>query len=172
MAKILEHHGVSPAIHPSVFLGEGVVLIGDVQVGEGSSLWTNAVLRGDVYYIRVGRRTNIQDLCVGHVTSTRLPLILEDEVTVGHRVVLHGCHIKSRSLIGMGSVILDGAVIGEEAMVAAGSLVTMKSIIPPRTLAIGSPAKVKRNLTEEEIASLKKSASDYEALARSYQKVP
>ncbi|MBI4374732.1 MAG: gamma carbonic anhydrase family protein [Deltaproteobacteria bacterium] len=168
MAQIITHHGVTPKIHPSVFIAEGVVVIGDVVIGEDSSLWPNTVLRGDVNSIRIGSRTNIQDLSVGHVETGTWPLIIEDEVTVGHRVVLHGCHIKSRCLIGIGSILMNGAVIGEESLVGAGSLVTEKTIIPPRTLALGSPAKVKRDLTPEEIALLKISAESYVQNARSY----
>jgi len=170
MAKIIPHHGVTPTIDPSVFLGEGVVVIGDVMIGEDSSLWTHSVLRGDIFHIRIGRRTNIQDLCVGHVTAGQWPLLIEDEVTVGHRVILHGCHIKSRSLIGMGAVVMDGAVVGEESMVAAGAIVSPGMIVPPRTLALGIPAKVKRDLTPEEIAFLRLSAENYVQNARSYQK--
>lgn len=162
------HHGVSPRLEASVFLAEGSVIIGDVVIGRDSSVWTNTVLRGDVYYIRIGERSNIQDLCVGHVTSGTWPLIVEDEVTVGHRVVLHGCHIKARSLIGMGSVVMDGAVIGEESMVGAASLVVEKTVIPPRTLALGVPARVRRDLTAEEIAFLKTSAENYVQNARSH----
>lgn len=171
MAVLLVHHSIAPNIDPSVFLGEGVVVIGDVSIGADSSLWTHTVLRGDVHSIRIGSRTNLQDLCVGHVTSGTWPLLVEDEVTVGHRVILHGCHIKSRSLIGMGSVVMDGAVIGEESMVGAGSLVTLGTVIPPRTLALGSPAKVKRDLTPDEIALLKVAAEHYVQNARSYKKV-
>ncbi len=131
------------------------MVIGDVVIGADSSVWPNTVIRGDVNSIRIGARTNLQDLSVCHVDSGGWPLVLEDEITVGHRVVLHGCHIKARSLIGIGSIIMNGAVIGEESLVGAGSLVTEKTIIPPRTLALGSPAKVKRDLTPEEVVLLK-----------------
>ena len=169
MPKIIPHHGVTPEIHPTVFLAEGAVVIGDVKIGSDSSLWIHSVLRGDVHSIRIGARTNIQDLCVGHVTRGTHPLIVEDEVTVGHRVILHGCHVKNRSLIGMGSIIMDAAVVGEESIIGAGSLVTEKTIIPPRTLALGSPARVKRDLTPEEVAFLKVSAENYVQNARSYR---
>ncbi len=168
--RVLPHHGVTPKVDPSVFLAEGAVVIGDVVIGADSSIWPNAVIRGDGNTIRIGQRTNIQDLCVCHVDSGGWPMILEDEITVGHRVVLHGCHIKARSLIGIGSIVMNGAVIGEESLVGAGSLVTEKTVIPPRTLALGSPAKVKRDLTPEEIAFLKLSAAHYVEIARSYQK--
>ena len=166
---IIPHHGITPQLDPTVFLAEGAVVIGDVTIGADSSLWTNSVLRGDVYHIRIGARTNIQDLSVGHVTDGTHPLIVGDEVTVGHRVILHGCTIKDRCLIGMGSIIMDAAVIGEESIIGAGSLVTEKTIIPPRTLALGSPAKVKRDLTPEEIAFLKISAENYVRNTRSYR---
>ncbi len=171
MSRIIPHHDVTPQIHPSVFLAEGSIVIGDVVIGEDSSLWYNSVLRGDIHSIRIGARTNIQDLSVGHVLTGTWPLIIGDDVTVGHRVVLHGCEIKSGSLIGMGSILLDGAVVGEEALVGAGSLVTEKMVIPPRTLALGSPAKVKRDLTAEELALLKTSAPHYVENARSHKKV-
>lgn len=171
MARIIPHHGVTPTIDPSVFLAEGVVVIGDVVIGRDSSLWPNTVLRGDVNSIRIGSRTNIQDLSVAHVESGTWPLIIEDDVTVGHRVVVHGCHIKSRCLIGIGSIVMNGAVIGEESLVGAGSLVTEKMIIPPRTLAFGSPAKVKRELTLGEVASLKSSAEHYVRIAHSHKKI-
>ncbi len=166
---ILPHHGVSPKIDPTAYLAEGVVVIGDVIIGADSSLWPHTVLRGDVFHIRVGNRTNIQDLSVGHVTDGTWPLLIEDDVTVGHRVVLHGCHIQSRCLIGMGSIIMDGAVVGEEAMIGAGSLVTPGTVIPPRTLAVGSPAKVKRDLSPEEINFLSLSAANYVQTVRSYR---
>lgn len=171
MAYVEAHHGVTPKIHPSVYLAEGVIVIGDVEIGADSSLWPHTILRGDVFHIRIGKRTNIQDLCVGHVTDGTWPLIVEDEVTVGHRVVLHGCHVKSRSLIGMGAIIMDGAVVGAEAMIGAGALVTPGTVIPSRTLAVGSPAKVKRDLTPDEIAFLSLSAANYVHNASSYRKI-
>jgi carbonic anhydrase/acetyltransferase-like protein (isoleucine patch superfamily) len=143
-----------PEIHPSAFVEESAQIIGDVQIGEQSSVWFNAVVRGDVYYIRIGRRTNIQDGTVIHVTNGTHATILEDEVTVGHNVTLHGCHIERGCLIGMGSIVMDGARIGAQSLVAAGSLVSPGTQIPPRSLVMGQPARVKRPLSDEEVAGL------------------
>lgn len=160
---------LTPQLDPSCFIAEGAIVIGDVQIGAESSLWYNSILRGDVFPIRIGRRTNIQDLCVGHVTSGTHALTVGDEVTVGHRVVLHGCTVYNRALIGMGAVVMDGAEIGEESMIAAGSVVTPNTKIPPFTLAMGTPAKVKRQLTQEERDLLSLSADNYVELARSHK---
>ena len=122
-----------PDIHDSVFIAEDAVIIGNVEIGEGSSVWYGCILRGDVNFIRIGERTNIQDGTVIHVSSKTNPTVLEDEITVGHRVTLHGCHVESNCLIGIGSIILDGARIGKNSLVAAGSLVTPGS--DPRALA-------------------------------------
>jgi gamma-carbonic anhydrase len=157
-----------PFIGSDVFISEGAHVIGDVKIGEGSSVWFNTVIRGDVFPIHIGARTNIQDNSVIHVTSGKHGTRVEDEVTVGHRVVLHGCTVRSRALIGIGSIVLDGAEIGEESLIAAGSLVTPGTIIPPRVLALGSPCKVKRSLTEEEVVGLRESAEHYFLLAQSY----
>ena len=157
-----------PVLEEGVFVAEGAQVIGDVVLGKGSSLWFNAVVRGDVHYIRIGARTNIQDNSVIHVTSGTHPTIVGDEVTVGHRVILHGCRVQDRALVGMGSIILDGAVLGEESFIGAGSLVTHGTEIPPRVLALGSPCKVKRDLTPEEIRHLKESAQNYFELAQRY----
>ncbi len=159
-----------PLIEPDVFIAEGAHVIGDVTIGSGSSIWFNTVVRGDVYYIRIGKMTNIQDNCVVHVTSGTHATIVGDEVTVGHRVILHGCKIQNRALIGMGSVLLDGAEIGEESLIAAGSVVTPGTVVPPRVLAMGAPCKVKRELTSEEIGKLKESAEHYFELAKGYRR--
>ena len=143
-----------PQIHPTAFIEESAQIIGDVQIGEQSSVWFNTVVRGDVFHIRIGSRTNIQDGTVVHVTSGTHATILEDEVTVGHNVTLHGCYIERGCLIGMGSIVLDGVRIGAQSLVAAGSLVSPGTQIPPRSLVLGAPAKVKRTLTDEEVASL------------------
>jgi len=157
-----------PILGEKVFIAEGAQVIGDVEIGEGSSVWFNTVVRGDVFPIRIGKKVNIQDNSVMHVTGGVHSTTLEDEVTVGHRVILHGCTVKRLALIGMGSVILDGAVIGEESFIGAGSLVTPGTQIPPRVLALGSPCKVKRDLTEAELQSLKLSAEHYFQLAQDY----
>jgi len=157
-----------PVIGDEVFVANGAEVIGDVHVGKGSSIWFNAVLRGDVHYIRIGERSNIQDHSVIHVTAGTHPTIVEDEVTVGHRVILHGCRVQRRALIGMGAIVLDEAVIGEESFIGAGALVTPGTIIPPRVLALGSPCKVKRDLTAKELQDLEISALHYYQLAQAY----
>ncbi|HEY0827037.1 MAG TPA: gamma carbonic anhydrase family protein, partial [Bacilli bacterium] len=133
--------GIVPFIHASVFVAAGVQVIGDVSIGMDSSVWFNTVLRGDLAPVRIGLRTNIQDGTIGHV-NTNQPLLIEDEVSVGHGVIIHGCKVGKGSLIGMGAIILNGAEIGEYALIGAGSLVTERSKIPPFTLSFGSPAKV------------------------------
>ncbi len=148
---IKEFQGNKPKIHESVFVAENATIVGDVEIGEDSSVWFGSILRGDVNFIRVGRRTNIQDGSIIHVSSKTHPTVLEDEVTLGHRVTLHGCHIETGCLIGIGAIILDGVRIGRNSLVAAGSLVTPNTKISPRSLVMGSPARVKRELTDDEI---------------------
>ncbi len=160
--------GIKPTIAASAFIEETAVVIGDVVIGEESSVWFHAVVRGDVHSIRIGRRTNIQDLSVVHVTHDTHPTVLGDDVTVGHHVVLHGCTIKNRVLIGMGALIMDGAVIGEDCIVGAGALVTERTIVPPKSLILGAPAKVKRPVTEAELAWIRESAQNYVKYARQY----
>ncbi len=168
MKNILSYKGIYPKLHQSVFVVESAIIIGDVEIGEYSSVWFNAVIRGDVNYIRIGYRTNIQDLCMLHVTKDTHPLILGNEITVGHSVTLHGCTIKDRCLIGMGATILDAAVVGEDCIIGAGALVTEGSVIPPGTLAMGVPAKPRRDLTDAERARIKQSAQNYIDYARTY----
>jgi carbonic anhydrase/acetyltransferase-like protein (isoleucine patch superfamily) len=150
-----------PQIHSSAWVTESAQVIGDVVIGEESSVWFNAVIRGDVNYIRIGKRTNIQDGCVLHVARRTLPLVIGDEVTVGHNVTLHACTIGNRCLIGMGAVVMDGAEVGENCIVGAGSLVTPGTKIPPGSMVMGSPARVKRSLTEEESRKIRDSAAHY-----------
>ncbi|OLC01377.1 MAG: gamma carbonic anhydrase family protein [Nitrospirae bacterium 13_1_40CM_62_7] len=160
--------GIKPTIAASAFIEETAVVIGDVVIGEESSVWFHAVVRGDVHSIRIGKWTNIQDLSVVHVTHDTHPTVLGDDVTVGHHVVLHGCTIKNRVLIGMGALIMDGAVIGEDCIVGAGALVTERTIVPPKSLILGAPAKVKRPVTEAELAWIRESAQNYVKYARQY----
>jgi carbonic anhydrase/acetyltransferase-like protein (isoleucine patch superfamily) len=150
-----------PRVHPSCFVEESAQVIGDVELGEDSSVWFNSVLRGDVNGIRVGRRTNIQDLTLIHVTTQRHSTQVGDDVTVGHHVVLHGCTVGNRVLVGMGAVLMDGVVVGDDCIVGAGALLTPGTQVPPGSLVVGSPAKVKRALTEEERAFLLESARSY-----------
>ena len=156
MAKnmIRPFRGVYPQIPESAYVDQSAQIIGDVHLGEQSSVWCNAVLRGDMYYIRIGDRSNVQDNCVLHTRTGEKPTILEEEVTVGHSVTLHGCYIEKGALIGIGSIVLDDARVGEKSLVAAGSLISPGTIIPPRSLVMGMPARVKRPLTDEEVESL------------------
>lgn len=160
--------GINPTIPASCFIEETGLVIGDVVMGEDCSVWFHAVIRGDVHHIRIGARTNVQDLCMLHVTHDTHPLIIGNNVTIGHHVVLHGCTIKDRILIGMGAIIMDGVQVGEDSVVGAGSLVTEGTIVPPRSLVLGSPAKVKRPVTEKELAWIRESAENYVKYARQY----
>lgn len=146
--------GVHPQIHPTAFIADSAQVIGDVHVGEQASIWFGTVVRGDMFHIRIGDRTNVQDNCVLHTRTGEKPTILEDEVTVGHSVTLHGCYVEHGSLIGIGSIVLDDARVGGQSLVAAGSLISPGTIIPPRSLVMGSPGRVKRPLTDEEVANL------------------
>ena len=157
-----------PIIDSSALVVDSAHIIGDVEIGEESSIWFNAVVRGDVNYIRIGKRTNIQDGCVLHVARRTLPLIIGDEVTVGHNVTLHACTVGKRCLIGMGAVVMDGAEVGEESIVGAGSVVTQGTKIPPGSLVLGSPGVVKRQLTEDEKRKIRESANHYVGDIESY----
>lgn len=159
-----------PKIDETAFVADNATIIGDVEIGAQSSVWFGAVVRGDVNYIRIGARTNIQDGSIIHVSSKTHPTILEDEVTLGHRVTLHGCRVERGSLIGIGAIVLDGARIGAHSLIGAGSLVTPNTIIPPRSLVLGSPARVRRELTEEEIYKQARFWQNYVELSRVYQK--
>jgi gamma-carbonic anhydrase len=161
--------GTHPQIDPSAFIALSADVIGDVVIGRESSVWFNCVVRGDVFYIRIGDRTNVQDGSVIHVTNGRHATVLEDEVTVGHKVTLHGCHVERGSLVGIGSILMDEVVIGERSLVAAGSLVTPGTKIPPRSLVMGAPARVKRPLTDDEVKGLDYFWKNYVELTRIYK---
>ena len=161
--------GKHPQIHPTAFVEESAQVIGDVVVGAHSSVWFGAVVRGDVYHIRIGERTNIQDGTVVHVTNGTHATVLEDEVTVGHNVTLHGCHVERGSLVGIGAIVMDGARVGRESLVAAGALVSPGTQIPPRSLVMGVPAKVKRPLTDEEVAGLAQFWRNYVGYTKEYK---
>ena len=163
---ILPFKGIEPQVPEECFVAPSADIIGDVEIGEQSSVWFQVIIRGDVNKIRIGKRTNIQDAAVLHVTRDKppqkgAPLTIGDDVTVGHRATLHGCTIKNRVLIGMGASILDHAVIDDDSIVAAGALVTKGKVFPPRSLIQGSPATAVRELTADEISFLKKSAANY-----------
>ena len=161
--------GKHPQIHETAYVAETAVIIGDVVIGEESSVWFGAVVRGDVFHIRIGARTNIQDGTVIHVANGTHATVLEDEVTVGHNVTLHGCYVERGSLVGMGSIVMDGARIGAESIVAAGALVSPGTIVPPRSLVLGVPAKVKRQLTGEEVAGLAQFWKNYVGYVKQYK---
>lgn len=163
------YQGTCPQIDQTAFLDETAVIIGDVTIGTDSSIWCYTVVRGDVHSIRIGSRSNVQDLCMLHVTHDTHPLVIGDEVTVGHRVVLHGCTIRNRVLIGMGAIVMDGTEIGEDSVVGAGALITEHTKIPPKSLVLGSPARIKRSVTDEELAWIRESAANYVTYARQHQ---
>ncbi len=166
---IRPYKGKFPQIAASAYIDPAAVVIGDVVIGEKSSLWPMTVVRGDVHHIRIGRRTNIQDGSVLHVMKDQYPLVLEDEVTVGHSVTLHGCTIHSQVLIGMGCIILNGAVIGSHSIIAAGTLITERTVIPEGSLVMGSPGKVKRQLLELDQQSIAAYAERYSGYREIYR---
>ncbi len=161
LGTVLPHLHLTPRLDPSVFCAPGSYVIGDVTVGQDSSIWYHSVLRGDVHYIRVGAMTNLQDGCVCHVTNRTHPLTIGNQVTVGHRAVLHGCTVEDLSLIGIGAIVLDGAVVESTSMVAAGAVVTPGTRVPSGTLVGGIPARVLRDLRADEIENLSASAERY-----------
>lgn len=169
---IRPYRGIQPKIDPTAFIDASAQIIGDVVIGAESSVWMNCVVRGDVNVIRIGRRTNLQDGTIVHVMRGTHDTHLHDEVTVGHGVILHGCVIEDRCLIGMGAILLNGATIGHDSVVAAGALVTEETKIPPRSLVLGSPAKVRRTLTEPEIASIRDYAERYVGYRLDYMPAP
>ena len=164
-------NGSFPRIHPSVFIAHGVSIIGDVEIDEASSVWYGSTIRGDVNWIKIGRGTNIQDGTIIHAETASFPTFIGDYVTVGHRAVLHGCTIKDFSLIGIGAVIMNGAEVGPYSIVGAGALVTEGVKIPPGVLAVGVPAKPKRELSYEEIKMLERSAQNYIKLAELHKNI-
>jgi carbonic anhydrase/acetyltransferase-like protein (isoleucine patch superfamily) len=165
---IITHAGISPKIHPSAFIAEGALIIGNVEIAKDASVWFNSVLRGDINSIYIGERCNIQDGSIVHVTS-ELPVSVGSDVTVGHGAIVHGCRIEDGSLIGMGAVILDRAHIGKHALVAAGAVVREGFVVPDGALVGGVPAKVLRSLTDEEKAFLLESAAHYVKYAGSFR---
>lgn len=169
------YKGLLPTLQKDVFIAPTASVVGDVEIGQDSSIWFGTVVRGDVHYIKIGKRTSIQDLSMVHVThfkngdkTTGNPTIIGDDVTIGHKVMLHGCTIENRVLVGMSATILDGAVIGSDSIVGAGALVTKNKKFPPKSLIMGSPAKVVRQLNDEEICELKQSALRYVSFKNEY----
>ncbi len=168
MSSILPYNALYPIIHPSVYIAEGARIIGNVCLEENASVWFNAVVRGDINSIHIGKGTNIQDLSVIHVTQNNFPVVVGNYTTIGHRAVIHGCTIGDYTLIGMGSVLLDGVRVGTNVIIAAGSVVLEHTEIPNGVLVAGVPAKIKRTLTEEERTNIRQSAYHYIDYARKY----
>ena len=161
MSSLVTIRGISPQIEKNVFIADNSRIIGDVVISEGSSIWYNVTIRGDVMPIRIGKEVNVQDGAVIHGTYKKLGTTLHDRVTIGHLVMLHGCEVGRGSLVGMGSILMDGVRIGEHCLIGAGTLITEGAVIPPRSLVVGRPAKIKRELTEQEVDLLEKSADNY-----------
>lgn len=159
--KLFPYLDLFPDIHESVFLASGVKVIGDVKIGKNSSVWYNTVIRGDVHYVKIGEMTNIQDCSMLHVTNGRYPLNIGNKVTIGHSVKLHGCTLQDLCLIGIGSIVLDGAVVETNSIVAAGAVVKPNFVVPSGKLVAGVPARVVRELTESEINEFEESAMRY-----------
>ena len=155
------YRGRLPVIDPTAYIDPSAQVIGDVEIGEESSVWMNVVMRGDVNHIRIGRRSNVQDGTIVHVMHDTHPTAIGDEVTIGHGAIVHGCTIEDRVLIGMGAILLNGARVGADSIVAAGSLVPEGRVIPPRSLAMGSPAKVRRTLSDADVASIREYSANY-----------
>jgi len=162
------YRGTRPRVAPSAFIDESAQVIGDVEIGEESSVWMCAVLRGDVHSIKVGRRSNIQDGAVVHAMTGTHPTAIGDNVTVGHAAVIHGCTIEAQCLVGIGAILLNGCHIGAGSIVAAGTLVTEGMKVPPKSLVMGSPGKVKRLLTQAEVANIQLYADRYVAYRLDY----
>jgi carbonic anhydrase/acetyltransferase-like protein (isoleucine patch superfamily) len=169
LSGLIPYRGQTPRLHPSVFVAEGARIIGDVEIEEKSSIWFNAVVRGDVNFIRIGACTNVQDNVVLHVTMKTAPLHIGSEVTIGHNAVLHGCTVDDCCLIGMGAIVLDGAHICRNSIVAAGAMVLEGFTVPEGMLIAGVPAKIKRPLTEEEKQFLHRSAANYVRYCDNYR---
>ncbi|GAQ16279.1 serine acetyltransferase [Oceanobacillus picturae] len=165
---IHQYQDKQPVIHETAFIAKDATIIGDVEINQSSSVWFKTIIRGDVAPTRIGERVNIQDLSMLH-QSPGMPLVIEDDVTVGHQVTLHSAIIREKALIGMGSIILDGAEIGTGAFIGAGSLVPPGKKIPPNTLALGRPAKVVRNLTEEDLAEMDRIRKSYVEKGKYYK---
>ncbi|HSM00096.1 MAG TPA: gamma carbonic anhydrase family protein [Candidatus Limnocylindria bacterium] len=162
-------HGIVPVCHGSVFVAEGAMVIGDVEIGEESSVWYHTVIRGDIHRIRIGERTNVQDNSTLHVTR-RDPLTVGNEVTIGHGAVVHGCTVEDLCLIGIGAVVLDGAVIGRGSVIGAGAVVPPGTAVPPHSLVLGVPGKVVKDLGPGSADGNRVTASGYVELARAYRK--
>ena len=155
------YRGILPRVHPTAFVDQSAQVIGDVSIGEASSVWMHVVVRGDVHWITIGRRSNVQDGTIVHVMNRTHPTTIGDDVTIGHGAVVHGCTLHDRVLVGMGAIVLNGADVGEDSIIAAGTLVPEDMLVPPRSLVMGSPGKVRRALTDQDVASILEFATRY-----------
>jgi gamma-carbonic anhydrase len=169
---IRAYRGVVPKIAASAYIDPSAQVIGDVEIGERSSVWPNVTIRGDVNHIRIGNESNVQDNCVIHVEHDTYPTIIGNRVTVGHSVTLHGCVIEDDALIGIGAIVLNGATVGQGAIIAAGSLVPERMHVPPATLVMGVPAKVRRTTTPEEQERFRENAKNYVKYRETYREEP
>jgi len=167
---IKQYLGKSPSIHSAAWIADDAMVIGDVEIGEDASIWFQTVVRGDVSHIRIGKRTNIQDHCTLHVTRDACPTIIHEDVTVGHRAVLHGCEVMSGALIGIGAIVLDKAVVEEGALVGAMSLVTPGMRVPAGQLVMGQPARVVREVKDAERRWMAETVTNYVGYARDYMR--
>ena len=157
-----------PVVHPSAYIDDSAQVIGDVEIGPESSVWMNVVIRGDVNVIRIGARSNVQDGTVVHVQHDTHPTIIGDDVTIGHGAIVHGCVVGHRVLVGMGAIVLTGATIGDDVIVAAGALVPEGMAVPARSLVMGVPARVRRELTASDLASIREHAANYVRYRQDY----
>ena len=164
--KLFPYLDYYPKLGQNIFLASGVKIVGNVEIGDNSSVWYNSVIRGDVHYIKIGSQTNIQDCSMLHVTNGKYPLNIGSKVTIGHCVKLHGCTLEDLCFIGIGAIVLDGAVVQKNSMVAAGAVVKQNFIVPSGKLAAGVPVKIIRDLSDEEIADFEKSAERYMKYAK------
>lgn len=168
---ILPYQNKYPKIDPTVLIAEGAFVIGDVEIGKDSSIWFNTIVRGDVNYIRIGERTNIQDMTMVHVTFKKYPTFIGNDVSIGHNVVIHGCRINDLVIIGMGAIILDDATISSNSIIAAGAVVKEKFNVPEGTLTAGVPAKVVRDLRPDEIERIKQNSKNYLYYVEQYKTI-
>jgi carbonic anhydrase/acetyltransferase-like protein (isoleucine patch superfamily) len=162
------YKGTLPRVDATAFVDQSAQVIGDVEIGEASSVWMNAVVRGDVHWIRIGRRSNIQDGTVVHVMNGTHPTRIGDGVTIGHGAIVHGCTLADRILVGMGAILLNGVEVGEDSIVAAGTLLPEGTVVPGRSLVMGSPGKVRRRLSDADVASIREYADRYVAYRLDY----
>ena len=163
------YRGRLPKVHPTAYVDTSAQVVGDVEIGADSSIWLNAVVRGDVNIIRIGERSNVQDGTIVHVMHDTHPTHIGNDVTIGHAAIVHGCTVGPRVLVGMGAILLNGVVVGEDSVVAAGTLLPEGAVVPPRSLVMGSPGKVRRSLTEAEVAEILEYARRYVTYKREYE---